>query len=68
MHLNQDVSAFFHKDMQMQTDVKPTRKSVWKSLKEKTSSNNKEEWKRKPYLPDLQILIPQISINQQRKA
>lgn len=68
MHLNQDASAFFHKDMQMQTDVKPARKNVWKSLKVKTSSNNKGEWKKKLYLPDLQTLNPQISINQQRKA
>ena len=68
MHLSQNASAFFHKDTQVQKDVKSASRSVWKSLKAKTSSNNKGEWKRKPYLPDLQTLNPQISINRQRKA
>jgi hypothetical protein len=68
VHLNQDASAFFHKDTQVQKDVKSASRSVWKSLKAKTSSNNKGEWKKKPYLTDLQILSHQISINQQRKA
>jgi len=47
VHLNQNVSAFFHKDTQVQKDVKSANRSVWKSLKAKTSSNNKGEWKKK---------------------
>jgi hypothetical protein len=47
----------------VQKDVKPASRSMWKSLKAKTSSNNKREWKGKPYLPDLQTLNPQMSIN-----
>lgn len=54
VHSTQNTSAFeprrkcvfFHKDTQVQKDVKSASRSMWKSLKAKTSSKNKGKWKK----------------------